>query len=98
MFPINGEPSRNFYAGLLPDGRQALITLSETGEVVLAVFGSDGELIQTIHELLSSPPIVPDDEHFQEYLRHKFGFTPEPVRVRTFRLCSKRGWRANNGE
>ncbi|MCI0407034.1 MAG: hypothetical protein L0191_00500 [Acidobacteria bacterium] len=86
LFPINGEPPRNFYAGSLPQGRQALITLSEAGEIVVAVFGPQGELLHVIHEALASPPIIPDDEQFEEYLKQQFGFAPGPIRVRAFRL------------
>src|SRR5437899_736772 len=86
LFPINGEPPRNFYAGSLPESRQALITLSEADEIVMVVFGPQGELLQVIHEALASPPVIPDDEQLQEYVKQKFGFTPRPVRVRAFRL------------
>jgi hypothetical protein len=86
LFPINGEPARNFYAGSMPDGRQALITLSEADELVVAVFGPQGELLHVIHEAVTSPPIIPDEAKFQEYIKQKFGFTPGPVRVRAFRL------------
>ena len=47
LFPINGEPVRNFYAGSLPDGQQALITISEMDELVVAVFSPPGPTHQT---------------------------------------------------
>jgi hypothetical protein len=86
LFPINGEPVRNFYAGSLPQGRQALITLSEAAEIVVAVFSPQGELLQVIYDAVASPPIIPDDDQFQEYIKQKFGFTPVSVRVRPFSL------------
>jgi hypothetical protein len=94
LFPINGEPARYFYAGSLPEGRQALIGRSLDGEMVVAVFDFKGELQQVIHHELPSPPVIPDcpygrevnEVQFAEYLKKQFGFAAGPIRVREFRL------------
>lgn len=94
LFPINGEPARYFYAGSLPEGRQALIARFLDGEIVVAVFDSEGSLQQAIHQELPSPPVIPDcaygrevdEAQFEKYLQQQFGFVPGPIRVREFRL------------
>src|SRR5688572_11818702 len=94
LFPINGEPARYFYAGSLPEGRQALIARFLDGRIVVAVFDREGELRQVIRHELPSPPVVADctygrevnEAQFAEYLNKRFGFTPGSIRVREFRL------------
>jgi hypothetical protein len=94
LFPIRSAPGRYFYAGHLPDGRQALIARSVYGQLIAAMFDRRGNLIQVIHQALPSPPVLPDSDEirevdetdFQEYLQRKFGFSPGLIRIKEFRL------------
>ena len=55
LFPIVGEPARDFYAGSLPERRQALIALEMPRGTVMAVFGTDGNLLEVLRRPLPSP-------------------------------------------
>lgn len=94
LFPIRSAPERYFYAGHLPEGRQALIARSVYGQMIAAIFDSGGNLMQVIHQELPSPPVLPDssqirevdEDDFQEYLQRQFGFSPGVVRIKEFRV------------
>jgi hypothetical protein len=94
LFPIRSAPGRYFYAGSLPDGRQALVGRSVYGQLIVAIFDRDGDLMQLIHRDLPSPPVFPDsdeirevdEDNFQEYLHQEFGFSPGLIRVKEFRV------------
>jgi hypothetical protein len=94
LFPIVGEPARLFYAGSLPGGRQALISRSLSGDIVMAVFGPKGQLLKVVRRELPSPPVVPgsgdyrdvEEDVFARYLGEQFGFSPRMIRVKEFRL------------
>jgi hypothetical protein len=94
LFPIVGEPARDFYAGSLPEGCQALITLVLPREMVLAVFDTDGNLLEVIRRTLPSPPVRSecegyfsvDDAAFMAYLKEQFDFSPGMIRVKEFQL------------
>jgi hypothetical protein len=92
LFPVRSAPERYFYAGHLPEGRQALIARSVYGQIIAAIFDAGGNLMQVIRQELPSPPVLPGSVHFreadedrlQEYLRHEFGFSPGLIRVKEF--------------
>lgn len=94
LFPIRSAPGRYFYAGHLPEGRQALIARSVYGQMVAAILDSGGNLVQVIHHELPSPPVLPDsdeirevdEDDFPEYLRREFGFSPGLIRIKEFRI------------
>jgi hypothetical protein len=94
LFPIVGEPTRDFYAGSLPESRQALIALEMLRGMEMAVFGTDGNLLEVLRRTLPSPPVRTaceaffsvDHEAFMNYLKEQFGFASGPIRVREFRL------------
>jgi hypothetical protein len=94
LFPIRNAPDRYFYAGHLPDGRQALVGRSVYGQIIAALFDHGGNLMQVIHQDLPSPPVLPDagairevdDDDFQAYLWCQFGFTPGLIRIKEFRV------------
>jgi hypothetical protein len=95
LFPIRGAPERCFYAGHLPDGRQALIAWGFSGQLMVAAFDGDGKLVEVTCRELPDPLTLPesgetvsiyDDEGFQEYLRQDFGFSPGLIRVEEFRI------------
>jgi hypothetical protein len=94
LFPIVGEPARDFYAGTLPDGRQALISLVLPKGMVMAIFGTDGTLLEVVRRTLPSPPVETecdgyfnvDETAFLTYLKDQFGVVLGPIQVREFRL------------
>jgi hypothetical protein len=94
LFPIRSAPERYFYAGHLPEQRQALIARSVYGQLIAAIFDAAGNLGQIVHQELPSPPVLPnsgeirevDEDGFQEYLRREFGFSPGLIRIKEFRL------------
>jgi hypothetical protein len=94
LFPIRSAPERYFYAGYLPEGRQALIARSVSGQLIAAICDGGGNLMQVIHRELPSPPVLPDsgeirevdEDDFQEYLHCEFGFSPGLIRVKEFRI------------
>lgn len=94
LFPIHSAPGRYFYAGHLPDGRQALIGRSVYGQLITAIFDRRGNLMQVIHQELPSPQVFPDsdeirevdEDDFQEYLQREFGFSPGLIRIKEFRI------------
>lgn len=98
LFPIRGAPYQYFYAGHLPDGRQALIARSVYGQLIAAICDSGGDLIQVIRQELPSPPVLPDsgeirevDEgDFEAYLHREFGFSPGLIRIKEFRIPEER--------
>jgi hypothetical protein len=94
LFPIRSAPEYYFYAGQLPDGRQALIAHSVYGQMVAAIFDGGGNMIRVVHQELPSPPVLPDsgkirevdEDDFHEYLRRKFGFSPGLIRIKEFHI------------
>ncbi|MBV9123107.1 MAG: hypothetical protein JO112_07110 [Planctomycetes bacterium] len=94
LFPIRSSPGHYFYAGRLPEGRQALIARSVYGELIAAIFDGGGNLMQVIHQELASPPVLldsdeireVDEDSFQEYLQREFGFCPSLIRIKEFRI------------
>jgi hypothetical protein len=94
LFPIRSAPGYGFYAGHLPEGRQALIARSAYGELIVAVFDGGGNLVQVIHRELPSPPVLldsgevreVDERAFRKYLRREFGHAPGLIRIKEFRL------------
>ena len=94
LFPIRSAPDRYFYAGHLPNGRQALIARSVYGEMVAAIFDGGGNLIEVIQQKLPSRPVLRDsaeirevdEDDFQEYLQGAFGFSPGLMRIKEFRI------------
>jgi hypothetical protein len=94
LFPIRSAPERYFYAGHLPEGRQALIGRSVYGQLIAAICDSGGNLRQVIHRELPSPPVLAgsgeirevDEDDFEEYLSREFGFSPGLIRIKEFRI------------
>jgi hypothetical protein len=94
LFPIRSAPEYYFYAGHLPDGRQALIARSVYGQLIATICDSGGHLLQVIHQELPSPPVLPDsgemrevdEDDFQEYLHRELGFLPGLIRIKEFRI------------
>jgi hypothetical protein len=94
LFPIRSAPERYFYAGHLPDGRQALIARSVYGQLIAAICDGGGNLTQVVHQELPSPPVLPDsgeirevdEDEFREYLRREFGFSPGLIRIKEFHI------------
>src|SRR6266849_369882 len=91
LFPIQSAPERDFYAGHLPGGRQALIARSVYPKIVVAVFDSGGSLFDVVRRDLPCPQVdgkpllrEVDEDEFHEYLKREFGFTPGLVRIKAF--------------
>jgi hypothetical protein len=94
LFPIRSAPERYFYAGHLPNDRQALVACDDWGRMIVAIFDGGGNLTQVIHQELPSPPVLPDsgelcevdEDDFQKYLHSEFGFSPGLIRIKEFRI------------
>lgn len=92
LFPIRSDPDRYFYAGHLSHLRQALLARSVYGQLIAAIFGPGGNLVEVVRRDLPSPPVFPDSGSFQEvdeddfadYLQHQFGFSPGLIRIQEF--------------
>jgi hypothetical protein len=94
LFPIRSAPLRDFYAGYLPDGRQALVVCSQCGKMVMVVFDREGNLTGVVHQELPTPrqfleagdlPAAYED-NYEEYLRSALGVSPGLIRIKSFCL------------
>lgn len=90
LYPIRSEKYYGFYAGRLPDGRQALVTCGYPKEVCAYLFTEDCEY-QGVER--RKPTLIADldgperDTHVRElheYLAVEFGFVPDLIRVKRF--------------
>jgi hypothetical protein len=91
LFPIRSSPP-SWFAGLLPDGRQALISCAASGELTLVSFDRDGNLLGVLHHELPSPKQLLEDgyrravfdDDYQDYVQRELGLSLEVIRVRPF--------------
>jgi hypothetical protein len=93
LFPIRSAPERYFYAGRLPNDRQALIARSVSGHLIAAIFDGDGNLHEVIHQELPCPPVLSDsggreldEADFSDYLHREFGFSSSLISIKEFRV------------
>jgi hypothetical protein len=94
LFPIQSAPSRQFYAGELPDGGQALVVCSVSGDMIIALFDRQGNLTGVVNQELPSPRKLLEggdfaavyDEDYQEYLRRTLGLSPGLIIIKSFRM------------
>jgi len=91
VFPIVSDPNYFFYAGVLPEGRQALVGRSVYGEIAVAVFDSAGNFLELQEQTLPADLArdLPtgdeaDERKFRSYLKGQFGFTPALIRIKEF--------------
>lgn len=92
QFPIQSAPERYFYAGHLPKRHQALIGRDLYGKITVAIFDSNGVLIDVIHKVLPSPPVIRsvnqirdvDEDDFQTYLQREYGFSSGEIHIKEF--------------
>jgi hypothetical protein len=89
LFPIRSAPERYFYAGHLPEDRQALIARSVYGQMIAAIFDDGGNLVQVIHQELIIEIREVDKGDFQEYLWRESGLSPGLIRIKEFRIAQE---------
>ncbi len=90
LYPLGSEPSYGWWAGHLPDGRQALVLTLDEDELSVLTFDAGGRYLGVEQRVarLAEPP-GPDDgllkeAELQQYLRAALGLTPGQIRVRRF--------------
>jgi hypothetical protein len=95
LFPVQSAPCRAFYAGYLPEGRQALVACSYySGDMIIAVFDASGDLKEVVHDQLPQPrqlhaacylsAVYEDDYH--QYFRDSLGLSPGLIRIKAFHM------------
>jgi hypothetical protein len=91
LFPIRSHPVYDFYAGYLPDGRQALVACWPSGKMVMVVFDRDGNLTGVVHDELPTPRQLLEagdlaavyDNNYEDYLWREINVEPGLIHVKS---------------
>ncbi len=92
LYPVRSNKYYGFYAGQLPDMRQALAALDSSKNLLVVIFDRGGNVVDVQRKSLAASLNLPPEEWYMtvndaelhEYLHNQFGFTPELIRVKAF--------------
>ncbi|MGL6074651.1 MAG: hypothetical protein ACRC8S_10865 [Fimbriiglobus sp.] len=91
LFAVESNKGRAYYAGILPNGDQALIGRASTQSILIVLFSGDGYLQHIEQQQLPRFQMPPEevhldvnDEEFQAFLNREYGFRSGTIWVRKF--------------
>ena len=90
LYPIQSNKYYGFYAGHLPDGRQALVTVGLQEEVRLHLFDRAGTFLRVevaTAQFTQAPEesfLSVNDEELHRWLAERYGFSAGLIRIKQF--------------